>query len=155
MPYLIFRGENQETIEVSELNPLPVKFLDSGNSGSSGDMLKSVYDVNDNGKIDLAEVAETVPWAGITGKPTTFTPATHTHSIADVTNLQSTLNSKAAAVHTHSITDVNGLQTALEGKLTASKMVSQTDSTAEDIAGLVLDFNALLQKLRNAGLMNQ
>jgi len=31
--------------------------------------------------------------------------------------------------------------------------VAQADSTANDVAGLVADFNALLQKLRDAGLM--
>lgn len=31
--------------------------------------------------------------------------------------------------------------------------VAQADSTASDVPGLVTDFNALLQKLRDAGLM--
>jgi hypothetical protein len=31
-------------------------------------------------------------WESITEKPTTFTPAAHTHAITDVTNLQSNLN---------------------------------------------------------------
>lgn len=33
------------------------------------------------------------------------------------------------------------------------KMPAQTDSDAEDVAGLVTDFNALLAKLRTAGLL--
>lgn len=33
---------------------------------ASGDMLKSVYDANNNGIVDAAE---SVPWAGVTGKP--------------------------------------------------------------------------------------
>lgn len=33
-------------------------------------------------------------WTDITGKPTTFTPASHTHVISDVTNLQATLDTK-------------------------------------------------------------
>ena len=40
--------------------------------------------------------ATSVPWSGITGKPSTFTPSTHTHTIANVTNLQTTLDGKAA-----------------------------------------------------------
>jgi len=60
-----------------------------------GDMKKSVYDTDDDGKVDAAEeadhattadsattadAAESVPWAGVTGKPTTFAPSTHSHT---------------------------------------------------------------------------
>ncbi|NLS42536.1 hypothetical protein EYH65_20545 [Bacillus subtilis] len=49
--------------------------------------------------------------------------------------------------------NVTGLQTALDGKLTAAKATTQANSTATDVAGLVTDFNALLAKLKAAGLM--
>ncbi|WP_442869547.1 head fiber protein [Brevibacillus sp. AG] len=42
---------------------------------------------------------------------------------------------------------------SLNGKLTATKAAAQADSTATDVAGLVADFNALLAKLRAAGIM--
>lgn len=45
-----------------------------------------------------------------------FSPTGHAHTIADVTNLQSDLNGKAALVHLHEIADVNGLQTNLDGR---------------------------------------
>ena len=61
----------------------------------AGDMARSVYDTNNNGKVDAAEAADSVPWAGVTGKPTSFTPATHSHSIAQVTGLQTALDEKA------------------------------------------------------------
>jgi hypothetical protein len=38
-------------------------------AGSGGDMYRSQYDVNDNGLVDHSELADTAPWAGITGKP--------------------------------------------------------------------------------------
>jgi len=46
----------------------------------------------------------------------------------------------------------------VNGKLTlqgieVKRMPAQADSTAADAATLVADFNALLQKLRDAGLM--
>lgn len=44
------------------------------------------------------------------------TPTAHTHAIADVTSLQTTLDGKAASSHGHAIADVTGLQTALDGK---------------------------------------
>ena len=48
-------------------------------------------------------------WASLSGKPTTFTPATHSHVIADVTGLQTALDGKQpsgsylTAVPTHSL----------------------------------------------------
>ncbi|MDM5188608.1 head fiber protein [Bacillus sp. DX4.1] len=74
----------------------------------------------------------TVAWSDIDGKPSTFSPSTHTHTIANVTNLQ----------------------TSLDAKLTAIKAAPQANSTATDIAGLVTDFNALLAKLKTAGVMS-
>lgn len=61
----------------------------------AGDMAKSVYDTDDDGKVDAAEVADSAPWTGITGKPSSFTPSPHTHAIADVTGLQGALDAKA------------------------------------------------------------
>ena len=59
-----------------------------------GDMLKSIYDTNNNGKVDIAELADKVPWNGVTNKPSTFTPSSHTHSISNVTGLQNALDNK-------------------------------------------------------------
>jgi hypothetical protein len=44
----------------------------------------------------------------------------HSHAVADVANLQSTLDGKAEASHTHSISNVSGLQSALDGKANAA-----------------------------------
>ena len=93
-------------------------------------------------------------WGEITGKPTTFAPSAHTHTIANVTGLQTALNAKqntliaganitisgntisasggmssvtwdditgkpstfAPSAHTHTIANITGLQTALNGK---------------------------------------
>ena len=51
--------------------------------GGSGDMTKLVYDSDDDGIVDAAE---SVPWAGITGLPSTFPPDSHTHTYADITS---------------------------------------------------------------------
>lgn len=61
----------------------------------AGDMAKSTYDTNNDGKVDAAEIADAAPWAGITGKPTSFTPASHSHPISQVTGLQTALDAKA------------------------------------------------------------
>jgi hypothetical protein len=53
----------------------------TGASGSgSGDMAKSVYDTDDDGKVNAAAIADAVPYAGVTGKPSTFPPSTHVHA---------------------------------------------------------------------------
>ena len=62
----------------------------------AGDMARSVYDTDNDGKVDAAEAADSVPWTGVTGKPTSFAPATHSHTIAQVTGLQTALDAKAA-----------------------------------------------------------
>ena len=61
----------------------------------AGDMAKSTYDTDNDGKVDAAEVADAAPWAGITGKPTSFTPTSHSHPISQVTGLQTALDAKA------------------------------------------------------------
>lgn len=65
-----------------------VKYI--GNDGQgTGDMLKAVYDPDDDGSVseaDHAETADAVPWSGVNGKPPSFTPSSHTHPPADLTD---------------------------------------------------------------------
>lgn len=51
----------------------------------------------DGYEVYTAGSATSVPWSGVTGKPSTFTPSSHSHAISDVTNLQNTLNGKATS----------------------------------------------------------
>lgn len=107
-----------------------------------------------DGTYEYVEASDVeVSWGDITGKPSTFPPATHTHEIEDVNGLQSALDGKAEASHTHSISQVSNLQSALDAKLTAAQAEAQADSEAADLETLVADFNALLAKLRAAGIM--
>lgn len=110
---------------------------------------------NDSGYITAAQVPQqSVSWASITGKPTTFPPSPHQHSISDVSGLQSALNSKLDASGSISynslidkptiptvnypvtsvagktgavvlaVSDVSGLQSGLASKLDASAVIS-------------------------------
>ncbi|MEC4569342.1 head fiber protein [Paenibacillus sp. CMAA1739] len=65
-----------------------------------------------------------------------------------------TATTAAAGNHTHTIANVTGLQSSLDAKLTATKAATQANSTATDVAGVVSDLNALLAKLKAAGLMS-
>jgi hypothetical protein len=88
---------------------------------------------------------------------TSFANATHTHAIADVTNLQSTLDGKAATMHSHAIADVTGLQTALNLKLDTSQAVSSLNGLTDVTLGtpssnqvLAFDFNT--QQWKNSSV---
>jgi hypothetical protein len=71
---------------------------DAGPQGPMGigDMLKTTYDPDLDGKVENADAADTVPWAGVSGKPATFAPDAHTHSVSDVTGLQTALAAREA-----------------------------------------------------------
>ena len=62
-------------------------------------------------------------WSYIKGKSDSvyqakgnYAASSHTHTIAQISNLQTILDSKAAASHTHTIAQVSGLQSTLDGK---------------------------------------
>lgn len=62
-------------------------------------------------------------WSYIKGKADSiyqvkgnYAASSHTHTIAQISNLQTILDSKASASHTHTIAQVSGLQSALDGK---------------------------------------
>lgn len=62
-----------------------------------------------------------VDWSEITGKPTTFAPATHTHLWADITDKPSTFT---PSTHSHSISDVTSLQSSLDAKATLGSAIN-------------------------------
>lgn len=70
-------------------------------------------------------------WSDITGKPDSYTPSTHTHSISDVTNLQSTLNGKSNTDHTHS-TYVLKAGDTMTGNLTAPAFYASSDERLKE-----------------------
>lgn len=71
---------------------------DGLDGSSSGDMLKSVYDTNNNGKVDEAD---SVSWSGITGKPTFVNIDDDSSSLSSVyssSKTQSLHDSQAQAI---------------------------------------------------------
>ncbi|KGK99905.1 hypothetical protein [Thalassobacter sp. 16PALIMAR09] len=92
----------------------------------AGDMAAATYDTDNDGKVDAAEVADAAPWSGITGKPTSFAPSSHSHSIGQVTGLQSALNAKAPL-----------LSPALTGSPTAPTATTGSNTTQIATTGFV------------------
>ncbi|EAX99989.1 hypothetical protein TVAG_028940 [Trichomonas vaginalis G3] len=65
-----------------------------------------------------------------------YSKKTHTHTIANITNLQETLNRKSAVGHTHSISEITDLNVSLEKKAdkewVASVLVKKADKEYVD-----------------------
>ena len=88
--------------------------------------------------------ATSVPWSGVTGKPSTFTPSAHTHTIANITNLQTALDGKAAASHRHTKSQITDFPTSIKnptsvviklngGTTEGTNMFTYDGSTAKSI----------------------
>ena len=84
-------------------------------------------------------------WTELADKPSTFPPAAHSHTIANVTALQTMLNSKAASAHGHAVADVTGLQSLLDGKAAVGHTHAAADvaGLATTLAGKVSSVNGL------------
>lgn len=100
-----------------------------------------------------------VTWENVLNKPTSFTPSTHTHTISQITNLQTTLDNKSNSVHTHDIANINGLQTILDSLQSAIDAISSPveanipENWRLDITGTVTDSTGdatLANQVRNS-----
>jgi hypothetical protein len=100
----------------------------------AGDMMKSVYDTTNNGKVDLAETADAVAWTGVTGKPSSFTPATHSHLTSEVTGLDAALAAKAPLA-SPALTGTPTAPTATAGN--SSTQLATTAFVAAAVAAVV------------------
>ena len=95
--------------------------LRTSSGSGTGDMVKTVYDTDNDGKVDVANLADSVPWTGVTDKPVTFTPALHNHPVSEVTGLQSALDGKQdTLVSGTNIKTINGDSLLGSGNLVIS-----------------------------------
>ena len=69
-----------------------------------------------------AASASSVDWSNVKNKPSTYTPSAHTHTIAQITNLQSTLDGKSNNGHTHD--DRYYTESEMDAKLAGKANVS-------------------------------
>ena len=76
----------------------------------------------------VSSAPASVTWDSITGKPSSFNPSSHSHTISDISGLQSLLNAKANSNHSHSWNSITDKPT----NFTPSSHVHQ----ASDIADL-------------------
>lgn len=104
---LVTDEEKQEWNNKAEISDIPTKVgqlendknyitqVELDNAGY-GDMLKSVYDTDNDGKVDMAKAADSVPWNGVTGKPGTFPPSSHSHSTVSISDIKANATNQDA-----------------------------------------------------------
>ena len=87
---------------------------------------KKTYMCEGNTTEDWAELAHADHnhlWADITDKPTTFTPATHSHAITDVTGLDTALTGKSDVGHAHAWTEITAKPTTFTPNLATTGII--------------------------------
>ena len=94
-------------------------------------------------KSDVPENAvftDTKDWESITGKPDSFSPSSHGHTISEITGLQDTLDDKANSDHTHDdrYYTESEINTKLNSKLNTSLKGSANGLAELDANGKVL-----------------
>jgi hypothetical protein len=110
-------------------------FVQEALSGAGmGDMSKAVYDTTNNGKVDVADLAEAVPWTGVTGKPSSFAPSAHNHPTSEVIGLDAALGAKAPLA-SPALTGIPTAPTATGG--TNSTQIATTAFVAAAITAII------------------
>lgn len=128
---------HQHTIaEIFELQSILNSKLNSNASAISAQKLTTPRRINGiafDGTQDITLPIPTSPtnvsWSAISNKPANFTPSAHNHVIADITNLQRELDSKANSNHSHAWNSITDKPTTLTGYGITNAM--QTDSDSE------------------------
>lgn len=110
---------------------------------------KKMYYVVDESKLSsadgyaayTADTATSVPWNGITGKPSTYTPSSHTHDDRYYTEseIDSKLSGKANSSHTHTKSQITDFPTSMPAnggiadtsKMSAKLQTYKSGSTTE------------------------
>jgi predicted transcriptional regulator len=94
-----------------------------------------------------------VSWDSITGKPSTFPPSAHTHSINEITNLTqtlSTINANITSIQS-SISSINASLTEFNTRLTNTQnTVGQQTIAISNLQSNQNTFNTQLQNLSNS-----
>lgn len=97
----------------------------------------SQLDTDDGYVVYSSGTASSVPWSGITGKPSTFTPSTHSHPISQITNLQTALDGMIKGLRLSGSTLTYTKYDDTSGTITFGDAAAKdiTDSTAASAIG--------------------
>jgi len=84
----IHTDEEMEELTAADFAGKWVKYIGDDGAGV-GDMKASVYDTDGDGVVDRAvraNTADAVNWVDVQSRPETFSPAAHTHGMADISD---------------------------------------------------------------------
>jgi hypothetical protein len=86
------------------------------------------------GKISNATNADAVPWGGVSGKPSTFTPSSHTHDdrYYTETEMDSKLSGKANSSHTHTKSQITDFPSSMKNPNSLTISLNGTSQGAYD-----------------------
>lgn len=116
----------------------------------------------------ISDAEKSAVWGTVSGKPTTFPPTIGTTAATakagnyqpawdDITGKPAVIAAGADAAAARTAigagTPYNLPAATTSANGGVKKMAAQADSTATDIEGIVADLNALLAKMRTAGMM--
>lgn len=83
---------------------------------STNSYVASITASNTSSVVSHASSASSVPWSGVSGKPSTYTPSSHTHDDRYYTEseVDSKLNGKANSSHTHSKSQITDFPSSMK-----------------------------------------
>jgi len=88
----------------------------------------------DGYEVYTAGSATSVPWSGVTGKPSTFTPATHTHTKSEITDFPTSLKNPNALT-----ISVNGTNTSYDGSAQQKITINESSLGITSITNAEID----------------
>ena len=133
---------HQHTIaEVFELQSILNNKLNASEAATSARKLTTPRRINGiafDGTQDITLPTPTanVSWSAISNKPANFTPSAHSHGIADITNLQRELDSKASSNHSHTWDSITNKPTTLTGYGITNAMQTDSDSETDGLISI-------------------
>lgn len=83
---------------------------------STNSYVASITASNTSSVVSHASSASSVPWSGVSGKPSTYTPSSHTHDDRYYTEseVDSKLNGKASSSHTHTKSQITDFPSSMK-----------------------------------------
>lgn len=108
--------------------------------------LQSTYDTDGDGKVNAADAADSVPWTGVTGKPSTFPPETHGHDqLHDHANKATidgiTSVGSGAIITSTERTKLNGIESGAQVNLSTSQTITNINNSATTLHPAKVDIS--------------
>ena len=114
------------------MNRFPIENIDKVESSENADLASKATQLATSREIILSgDASGSASFNGTNNASITVTVAddSHNHTIANIDNLQTTLNEKAASSHSHAISDITNLQSSLDDKAASSHGTHVTFTT--------------------------